>query len=79
MRTIVDLTESQVARLARVAARERISRAEAVRRAIDMTYTEENSGETPLAEVRRPALGLWKDRGVDSVAYVDALRDEWDR
>lgn len=78
MRTIVDLTDAQVARLERVTAREQISRAEAVRRAIDATYPENEHAASAKA-IRRRAFGLWQERNIDAEAYVRALRDEWER
>lgn len=78
MRTIVDLTTEQIARLDRIADREHISRAEAVRRAIDVAYPAGNARQS-VADIRRKALGLWKGRKRDAVAYVNALRDEWER
>lgn len=78
MRTIVDLTETQLARLARVAEKEGISRAEAVRRAVDVAYARDEP-EKAVSDVRRPALGLWKGRRINSVAHVAALRKEWER
>lgn len=78
MRINVDLTAAQLVQLARVAAREGISRAEAVRRAIDATYPESKAGASAEA-IRRRAFGLWLGRNVDAKAYVEARRDEWDR
>lgn len=78
MRTIVDLTAAQVVRLARVAAREGISRAEAVRRAIAATYPE-SEAEVSAKAIRIRAFGSWFGRNIDAEAYVEALRDEWDR
>ncbi len=78
MRTIVDLSLELVARLDYVASRDQISRAEAVRRAIEATYPPEHA-EKSIRNVRREAFGLWQDQAEDSVKYVDTLRDEWER
>lgn len=72
MRTIVDLPDHQVVALADLCARENISRAEAVRRALD-TMLAENQITT-----RDAAFGTWSPRG-DSRATIDALREEWSR
>lgn len=77
MRTIVDLTDAQLARLDQVAAREKISRAEAVRRAVDVAYPEGKAAES-VWEQRRAAFGIWRDHPVDALEYVDKLRDEWE-
>lgn len=76
MRTIIDLTSEQLARLEEVAEREGISRAEAIRRAVDSAYAEVAAGSSRAA--RDAAYGLWKGRKIDSLRYVDRLRDEWE-
>lgn len=76
MRTIIDLTLEQVAQLKEVAERDGISRAEAVRRAIDVAYARVTTDGARQA--RDAAFGLWKGRRIDSLRYVDRLRDEWE-
>lgn len=78
MRTIVDLTQAQVGRLERIAARDKISRAEAVRRAIDVAYPEDDRTASVEA-IRRRAFGSWLGSNIDAEAYVNELRDEWER
>ncbi len=72
MRTIIDLTDHQVAALAEWCERENISRAEAVRRALDAMLAEKQHAS------REAAFGAWAPRG-DSRSVVAALRDEWSR
>ena len=72
MRTIVDLPDHQIAALAELCNREHISRAEAVRRALDAMLKEKQ----PVA--REAAFGAWAPRG-DSQAVVETLREEWTR
>ncbi|OYU41695.1 MAG: CopG family transcriptional regulator, partial [Burkholderiales bacterium PBB4] len=50
-----------------------ISRAVAVRRAVDRLL-KENSGRDQDA-----AFGLWKGRRINASAHVTKLRREWDR
>lgn len=76
MRTIIDLTDEQLARLEEVADREGISRAEAIRRAVDTAYADVAVASSRAA--RDTAFGLWKGRKIDSLRYVDRLRDEWE-
>jgi hypothetical protein len=71
VRTIVDLPESQVRRLAEHARRRGISRAEAIRRAVADLLAREG------AEVEDEAFGLWRDHGEDGLAYEQRLRVEW--
>lgn len=77
MRTIVDLPEEQLQWLASVCAREGISRAEAIRRALVAAREKESKAnfERDLAAT----FGMWKDRGIDALAYERALREEWER
>lgn len=72
MRIIIDLPDYQVAALAELCKQEKISRPEAVRRALDAMLTEKQ------AHIRESAFGAWAPRG-DSRAAVDMLREEWSR
>jgi Arc/MetJ-type ribon-helix-helix transcriptional regulator len=72
MRTIIELPEQQVAALGELCERENISRAEAIRRAVDSWL----ASQMPTA--RAAAFGAWK-RGKDSRKMVEALRSEWDK
>lgn len=71
MRTIIDLPIEQVRGLDLWCQRERISRAEAVRRAISTALSTQRS--SPRAE----AFGAWAGKKLDSRKYVEALRAEW--
>jgi len=71
MRTIIDLPEKQVAALGDFCAREKISRAEAIRRAVESLLT--SQGKTH----REASFGSWAPRG-NSRSVVDALRSEWE-
>jgi len=72
MRTIIDLPADHVEALDALCAREGISRAEAVRRAV----------AAHLAHERRPqadrAFGLWRDRRIDGRTYQARIRREWE-
>lgn len=79
MRTIIELTDEQVERLKRFCEREGISRAEAVRRGVDLLLCERESWRDERREALEAAFGMWKDRDIDSVEYQRELRAEWDR
>jgi Ribbon-helix-helix protein, copG family len=75
MRTIIELEEAQVSRLDAWAKGEKISRAEAVRRAVNLL----------LVRATAPpgtGFGLWAQGGSvpperDGLVLQQALRDEW--
>ena len=71
MRTTTDLPEDLVQRLNEFCRRKRVSRKEALRRAVT-DYLDAHS----LRE-RQGALALWRDRGVDGLEYQRQLRREW--
>ncbi len=73
MRTIVDLPDEQVRGLDLWCQREKISRTEAVRRAVRAALSTQNS--SPRAD----AFGAWADKKVNSRKYVESLRAEWDK
>ncbi len=70
MRTLIDISDDQVRALARIAAREDVSRAALIRRAIAHLI----SAESPA--IADAAFGICKG-GVDGLAYEDRLRTEW--
>ena len=76
MRTIVELPDAQVKALARLCRKEGISRAEAVRRAVDKLLASQQTTDTQ--ESLRAAFGLWRGRRPGGRGYVEALRAEWD-
>ncbi len=81
MRTLVDLPKDQIEGLSVICAARKLSRAEAIRQAVE-AFIAENS---PSREV---AFGLWKGRSIqlpgeaeplpdDGLAYQEKLRSEW--
>ena len=79
MRTIIELTDEQVERLSQICRREGISRAEAVRRGVDLLLQRDQAKNDEFLSALDAAFGMWKDRDIDSVEYQRKLRAEWDR
>ena len=73
MRTIIDVPDVQLEALDAWCLLEGVSRAEAIRRAVDVLL------ERHRAAQARKAFGLWQGRKVDGLKYQQALRREWDR
>ncbi len=71
MRTLIDLTDRQVAGLKDLAKSEERSRAALIRQAID-DYLAKRGSERDV-----DAFGLWGEREVDGLAYQKKVRDEW--
>lgn len=72
MRTIIDLPETALQALDSLCQRERISRAEAIRRAVRNYLRQQQPPDTD-----QQAFGLWRDRAIPGTDYEDRLRDEW--
>jgi len=73
MRTIVDLPSEQLKALEALCDKEKISRAEAVRRVLKKFLPEASIGNLEAA------FGMWKHKRLDSRKYVERLRSEWTR
>ncbi len=69
-RILIDIPDRQLDELASLAAAEKLSRAELVRRAV-AAYVERNRPSTDSA------FGIWKKRGVDGLEYQEKVRAEW--
>jgi len=72
MRTIIDLPEEQVKALAAWCDAEKISRAEAVRRALAEMLVNRQAVD------RDKAFGAWREKDFDSTQHVRTLREEWE-
>ena len=72
MRTIVDLPEPQIAALGEICRERGLSRAEAVRQAVEAFLKDQLTAKTS-------AFGLWarQQPAEDGLAYQQRLRDEW--
>jgi metal-responsive CopG/Arc/MetJ family transcriptional regulator len=75
MRTLVDITEKQLAELKKIGEAKKRSRAALIREAVD-NYVDANRSSSKQDAIKK-AFGLWKDLKTDSVAYQRKLRDEW--
>ncbi|MBI3359068.1 MAG: ribbon-helix-helix protein, CopG family [Nitrospirae bacterium] len=71
MRTIVDLPKEQLQVLSSLCEKEKISRAEAIRRAVNKLLAEASVGSL------ESAFGIWKHKKLSSRQYVERLRLEW--
>jgi metal-responsive CopG/Arc/MetJ family transcriptional regulator len=70
MRALVDIPDKNLADLGAICASLKVSRAEAIRQAIDHYIALHKADATA-------AFGLWKDRPVDGMAYQQKVREEW--
>ena len=73
MRTIVDLPDSQVEALKRMADAAQLSRAELMRRAVAEYLARHQPKE------KDEAFGVWKTRMIDGIDYQELSRAEWDK
>lgn len=71
MRTIIEIPEEDIKKLDVLCHTFRISRAEAIRRAVNQ-YLVENRPDM------EDAFGIWKKRKIDSLRYEKGIRKEWD-
>lgn len=71
MRTLVDLSDRQMAALDELAKSEERSRAALIRQAIDDYLAKRRSQQ------ESDAFGLWGERKVDGLTYQKKVRAEW--
>ena len=71
MRIIVDLPQDSIDALDKLCKKDRVSRAELMRRAVAEYLSRTAVPEDDVA------FGLWKNCSRDSRAYEDSIRDEW--
>lgn len=71
MRALVDIDDSQVRELDRLARKQKQSRAALIREAV-ADYL-----ETRTRTTTEEAFGLWGQRKIDGLAYQEKIRSEW--
>ncbi len=71
MRTIIDVPEQALKALDRLCQRERISRAEAIRRAVRLFLGQQ------LPTDDDNVFGMWRNHKTQGRDYEDKLRGEW--
>lgn len=72
MKALLDMETEQVEALSRICKRDGISRAEAIRRAIDYY-----AAHTLQAGSIDEHFGHFRGKPVDAFGYVDSLRNDW--
>ena len=70
MKTLIDIPDRQVNSLSELCDKFSISRAEAIRRAIDLFVKNNEQSEVDV-------FGAWKNKNDDGLIYQEKLRDEW--
>ena len=78
MRVAVTFTAAQIQALNAYAKRNGISRAEAVRRAVDRFLDSEEARRAIREDALEQAFGIWKYRGIDTDSFLAELRVDWD-
>lgn len=71
MQTLVDIPESELEALDRLALQAKVSRASLIRAAISKLLAEDAGPR------HAEAFGLWGEREVDGLAYQNEIRREW--
>ncbi len=82
MRTIIDIPKNQISQLDEIGQRDKLPRAELVRRAIDLYLGEERKKKSDKS--LDTYFGFLKDTpeafdGLDGLDYQDKMRSEWDQ
>ena len=70
MKTLIDIPDRQIRSLSELCDKFSISRAEAVRRAIDLFVKNNEPSQVDV-------FGSWKNKSDDGLTYQEQLRDEW--
>jgi metal-responsive CopG/Arc/MetJ family transcriptional regulator len=71
MRTIIDLPQRNISALEKHCAKEGISRAEAIRRAVEAYLANSR------IDVEDDIFGMWRDHDIDGLEYQRQIRSEW--
>jgi len=77
VRALITFKEEQLKKLDRLARKNKQSRAQVVREAIDL-YVTQKEKEPTWKEIVAKCAGMWKHKKIDGLVYERKLREEWD-
>ena len=78
VRALISIEDKQLSRLDRLAQKNKRSRAELVREAINQ-YLAQKDKEPTWEEIVEKTAGIWKYKNIDALEYQRRLREEWGR
>ena len=79
VRTLISLPDQELKRLDVLARKNKKSRAQLVREAVDLYLKKHDRKQESWKEIVRKTAGLWKHKNTDTDTYLAQLRAEWDR
>ena len=78
VRALISLSDQELKKIDVLARKNKKSRAQVVREAIDL-YLRKNETRESWKDLTRRTAGIWKHKKVDGLAYERKLREEWER
>jgi metal-responsive CopG/Arc/MetJ family transcriptional regulator len=78
VRALITFKEEQLKKIDRLARKNKQSRAQVVREAIDR-YVSQKEKEPTWKEIVAKCAGMWKHKNIDGLEYTNKLREEWER
>ena len=73
MRTIIDIPDTQIKILDKLTSQKSVSRAQIIRDAINFYIANQNKNKKAFEE----SFGVWKNKKINSIKYVQEIRNEW--
>ena len=79
VRTLISLPDQKLKQLDMLARRNRKSRAQVMREAVDLYLKNNDRKQESWHELVRSTAGIWKHKNMDTDTYLAQIRAEWDR
>ena len=79
VRTLISLPDAELKRLDIFARKNKKSRAQLVREAVDLYLKKHDRKQESWKELVQRTAGLWKNKNIDGLEYERKLRKEWKR
>ena len=79
VRTLISLPDQELKRLDVLARKNKKSRAQLVREAVDLYLKKHDRKQESWKEIVRQTAGIWKHKKIDTDTYLGQLRAEWNR
>lgn len=79
VRTLITIDEKELAKLDRLAKKQKKSRAQLMREAVSQYVKRYDNEKNEWYQILKGVEGLWAHKNIDTDKYLEEIRKDWDR
>lgn len=79
VRTLITIDDKELAKLDRLAKKQKKSRAQLMREALSQYVRRYDNEKNEWQQILKGVEGLWAHKNIDTDKYLEEIRKDWDR